>query len=51
MPAGLLVNLAIWQTQPRWPSFIIGALVILASLWVHRRWSSALRTNGKWSQA
>ncbi|VUS39721.1 carboxylate/amino acid/amine transporter [Klebsiella huaxiensis] len=38
VPAGLLVNLAIWQEQPRWPSFIVGALVILASLWVHRRW-------------
>ena len=38
VPAGLLVNLAIWQEQPHWPSFIIGALVILASLWVHRQW-------------
>ena len=38
VPAGLLVNLAIWQEQPHWPSFITGALVILASLWVHRRW-------------
>ena len=24
VPAGLLVNLAIWQQQPHWPSFIIG---------------------------
>ena len=38
VPAGLLVNLAIWQQQPHWPSFIIGAAVITASLWVHRRW-------------
>ena len=38
VPAGLLVNLAIWQEQPRWPSFIIGAAVIMASLWVHRQW-------------
>ncbi|MBD3707796.1 hypothetical protein IE987_02735 [Klebsiella pneumoniae] len=29
VPAGLLVNLAIWQEQPHWPSFISGALVIL----------------------
>lgn len=36
VPAGLLVNLAIWQEQPHWPSFITGALVIMASLWVHR---------------
>ena len=38
VPAGLLVNLAIWQEQPHWPSFLIGGAVILASLWVHRRW-------------
>ena len=38
VPAGLLVNFAIWHQPPNWPSFIIGALVILASLWVHRRW-------------
>ena len=38
VPAGLLVNLAIWHQQPHWGSFITGATVILASLWVHRRW-------------
>ncbi|WP_330985912.1 MULTISPECIES: carboxylate/amino acid/amine transporter [Enterobacterales] len=38
VPAGLLVNLAIWQQQPHWPGFITGALVIVASLWVHRQW-------------
>ncbi|WBF45273.1 carboxylate/amino acid/amine transporter [Serratia rubidaea] len=38
VPAGLLVNLAIWQQQPHWPSFIIGGAMICASLWVHRRW-------------
>ena len=38
VPAGLLVNLAIWHQQPHWPSFIIGGAVIVASLWVHRRW-------------
>jgi len=38
VPAGLLVNLAIWQQQPHWTSFLIGATVICASLWVHKRW-------------
>ena len=38
VPAGLLVNLAIWHQQPHWPSFLTGAAVILASLWVHRHW-------------
>jgi carboxylate/amino acid/amine transporter len=43
VPAGLLVNLAIWHQQPHWQSFITGALVILASLWVHRRWVAPRR--------
>ncbi|MEG7367468.1 carboxylate/amino acid/amine transporter [Serratia marcescens] len=43
VPAGLLVNLAIWQQQPHWPSFIIGGAVIVASLWVHRRWVAPKR--------
>ena len=38
VPAGLLVNLAIWQEQPDWLPFIIGGLLIIASLWIHRRW-------------
>lgn len=38
IPAGLLVNLAIWQQHPDWPRLIIGGGVIMASLWVHRRW-------------
>ncbi len=28
VPAGLLVNLAIWHQQPHWPTFITGALVM-----------------------
>lgn len=38
VPVGLLVNLAIWQEKPHWSSFIVGALVIFASLYVHKRW-------------
>ncbi len=38
IPAGLLVNFAIWQQQPDWISFTIGGSLIVASLWVHRRW-------------
>lgn len=38
VPAGLLVNLAIWQQQPHWSSFMPGAVVITSSLWVHWRW-------------
>ncbi|MDF7679483.1 carboxylate/amino acid/amine transporter [Enterobacteriaceae bacterium ESL0689] len=38
VPAGLLVNFVIWQQRPHWPSFISGAVVIMLSLWVHRRW-------------
>ncbi|ELU1438959.1 DMT family transporter [Providencia rettgeri] len=38
VPAGLLVNFAIWQQHPDWLSFTIGSSLIIASLWVHRRW-------------
>ncbi|MFC3396876.1 carboxylate/amino acid/amine transporter [Brenneria rubrifaciens] len=38
VPAALLVNLAIWQEKPHWPSFMLGAIIIMSSLWVHRRW-------------
>ena len=48
---GAAGNLAIWQEQPHWPSFPIGGNRILASLWVHRRWSLRIRTNGRWSHA
>ena len=50
VPAGLLVNLAIWQEQPHWPSFILGGAVIVASPWVHRRWvapRSAQKEDGR----
>ncbi|MEY0976971.1 carboxylate/amino acid/amine transporter [Providencia rettgeri] len=38
VPAGLLVNFAIWQQHPDWLSFTIGSSLIVASLWVHKRW-------------
>lgn len=38
IPAGLLVNLAIWQQHPDWIRLIGGGAVIALSLWVHRRW-------------
>lgn len=38
VPAGLLVNLLIWEQQLHWASFLVGASILVASLWVHRRW-------------
>ncbi|AIJ08348.1 carboxylate/amino acid/amine transporter [Edwardsiella sp. LADL05-105] len=38
IPAGLLVNLAIWQQHPDWIRLTLGGTVIALSLWVHRRW-------------
>ncbi len=38
IPAGLLVNLAIWQQHPDWIRLIAGGAVIALSLWGHRRW-------------
>ncbi|WP_374447214.1 carboxylate/amino acid/amine transporter [Providencia sp.] len=48
VPAGLLVNFAIWQQHPNWLSFTIGSSLIIASLWVHKRWilSRASHTKG-----
>lgn len=50
VPAGLLVNLAIWQQRPHWPNFLAGGAIIVGSLWVHRRWvapRSAQRVNAR----
>ncbi|MFP9458993.1 carboxylate/amino acid/amine transporter [Pectobacterium brasiliense] len=38
VPAGLLVNFAIWHKTPDWLSFIVGTIIITSSLWVHQRW-------------
>ncbi|MCW2256458.1 carboxylate/amino acid/amine transporter [Providencia alcalifaciens] len=38
VPAGLLVNFAIWQQHPDWVSFTIGSSLIVASLWGHKHW-------------
>lgn len=38
IPAGLLVNLVIWQEQLHWSSFIVGSTIIMIALWVHRNW-------------
>lgn len=38
IPAGLLVNLAIWQQDLPWERLVIGGGVIGISLWIHRRW-------------
>lgn len=42
VPAGLLVNPLSGTNSRIWPTFITGALVIPASLWVHRKWVAPL---------
>lgn len=51
VPAGLLVNLAIWQQQPHWPSFLIGGGDHGFAVGPSPMGRSALRTNGRWSHA
>lgn len=38
IPTGLLVNFMLWQAQPDWTRFIIGAGLIVVSLWMYVRW-------------
>lgn len=38
IPAGLLVNFALWQEDVNWPKLIIGGSIIVASLFVHKYW-------------
>lgn len=38
IPAGLLVNFALWQQQPNWSHFVIGGGLIMVSLWIHQRY-------------
>ncbi|GKX57259.1 membrane protein [Leminorella grimontii] len=38
IPAGLVVNFALWQHNVDWIRLIIGGGIILASLWVHKKW-------------
>ncbi|WP_417349064.1 carboxylate/amino acid/amine transporter [Ferrimonas sp.] len=38
VPAGLLVNLLIWEQSPDWPRLLAGGAVILFSLWFNESW-------------
>jgi drug/metabolite transporter (DMT)-like permease len=44
VPAGLIVNLVIWNRDADIPRLLIGGAVILLSLWVNARW-------GQWTRA
>jgi len=38
IPAGLLVNFALWQQDVNWSKLVVGGLIIVASLFVHKYW-------------
>ena len=38
IPAGLLVNFALWQQSVDWPRLLIGGFVIIISVFVHKYW-------------
>ncbi|QIQ21800.1 carboxylate/amino acid/amine transporter [Zophobihabitans entericus] len=38
VPLGILVNVVVWQQQIEWGRFIIGSIVIIAALVLHRYW-------------
>lgn len=41
IPAGLIVNLLIWQTQVDWLKLISGSGIIVFALWLNARWVRA----------
>ena len=38
VPAGLIVNIVIWNRDVDYPRLIIGGLIIMASLWINETW-------------
>ncbi|GAA3543631.1 carboxylate/amino acid/amine transporter [Zobellella aerophila] len=38
VPAGLLVNLLLWNREANLPQLTLGGLLLLASLWINERW-------------
>lgn len=44
IPAGLVVNLVIWQTQVDWLKLLAGSSIIVFALWLNARWTGLATT-------
>ncbi|MBP0047238.1 DMT family transporter [Marinobacterium sp. AK62] len=49
VPAGLVVNLLIWNRDADLPRLLIGGAVIALSLWVNARWSHWVGVRSRWA--
>ncbi len=49
IPAGLVVNLLIWNRDADLPRLLIGGAVILASIWLNAAWSRWFRPDSRWA--
>lgn len=38
VPAGLIVNIVIWNRDVDYPRLIVGGIIIVASLWLNETW-------------
>ncbi|SIQ48451.1 EamA family transporter [Marinobacterium stanieri] len=49
VPAGLIVNLLIWNRDADLPRLLIGGAVIMLSLWVNARWQGWVGAKSRWA--
>lgn len=49
IPAGLVVNLLIWNREADLPRLLIGGGVILASIWLNAAWPRWFRQDSRWA--
>jgi len=41
VPAGLIVNIVIWNREADLMRLTVGGLIIIGSLWLNQRWTNA----------
>jgi len=49
IPAGLIVNLLIWNREADVPRLLVGGAVIVLSLWINTRWRHWVGVGSRWA--
>ncbi|MBV0933312.1 EamA family transporter [Marinobacterium weihaiense] len=49
IPAGLVVNLVVWNRDADLPRLLIGGAVILAAIWLNAAWPRWFRAGSRWA--